>query len=73
MKDIRDAMVEILSESKKFRISDEVHMTEVQVLSRLKRDGLIDWFDSSGKKSFPFSLSGYLVHTQTNEKKIYLA
>lgn len=49
MKDIRDAMVEILSESKKFRISDEVHMTEVQVLSRLKRDGLIDWFDSSGK------------------------
>mmetsp|Transcript_66441 Transcript_66441/g.163800 ORF Transcript_66441/g.163800 Transcript_66441/m.163800 type:complete len:707 (+) Transcript_66441:129-2249(+) len=51
MRDVRDAMVEVWTESRTFRVSDEVHMVEVQVLQRLKRDGLIAWFDSpSGTK-----------------------
>lgn len=45
MKDVRDAMVDIWRQSSKFRVSDEVHMVEIQVLRRLKSDGLIGWFD----------------------------
>jgi hypothetical protein len=51
MRDLRDAMVGVWDESRKYRISDEVHVIEVQVLSRLKRDGLIQWFDEQSNSS----------------------
>lgn len=41
-------MVNIWSESRKHRVTDVVHMIEVQTLNRLKRDGLIQWFDEPG-------------------------
>jgi hypothetical protein len=52
MKDVRNAMVEIWTESASFRVSDTVHMVEVQILQRLKRDGLISWFDEPGSGTF---------------------
>lgn len=41
MKDIKRVMKDIWEESKSYRISDAVHMTEKQLLSRLHRDGLL--------------------------------
>jgi hypothetical protein len=48
MKDVRDAMVDVWRQSSRFRVSDEAHMVELQVLRRLKSDGLIGWFDEPG-------------------------
>ncbi len=39
-------MKEIWEQSKSFRISDKVHMTEVQILQRLKADGVCRWVDN---------------------------
>lgn len=36
MRDLRDAMVSVWDESRKYRVSDEVHVVEVQILSRYK-------------------------------------
>jgi hypothetical protein len=33
MKDVRDAMVDVWRQSSRFRVSDEVHMVEIQVFS----------------------------------------
>lgn len=41
MKDIKRVMKEIWEESKSYRVSDVVHMTEKQILARLHRDGLL--------------------------------
>lgn len=41
MKDIKRVMKEIWEESKSYRVSDAVHMTEKQILARLHRDGLL--------------------------------
>lgn len=44
MKDIKRVMKEIWEESKSYRISDAVHMTEKQILARLHRDGLLQHY-----------------------------
>jgi hypothetical protein len=41
----KKVMKEIWEASKDYRISDRVHMTEVQVLQRLKVDGVFRWID----------------------------
>lgn len=45
VKDIKRVMKEIWEESKSYRISDTVHMTEMQVLGRLCRDGVLPQFE----------------------------
>jgi hypothetical protein len=49
VRDIKRYMKEIWEESKMYRISDRVHMVEVQILQRLKADGVFQWFDSEGQ------------------------
>ncbi len=46
VRDIKRHMKEIWEESKSYRISDRVHMTEVQILQRLKMDGVFEWLDA---------------------------
>lgn len=46
VKDVKRHMKEIWEESKTYRISDRVHMTEIQILQRLKADGVFEWLDS---------------------------
>jgi hypothetical protein len=41
----KQVMKEIWEASKDYRISDRIHMTEVQVLQRLKVDGVFPWID----------------------------
>ena len=38
-------MKEIWEQSKEYRVSDRVHMTEVQILQRLRSDGIFPWID----------------------------
>ena len=45
--DIKRVMKEIWEESKSYRISDTVRMTEMQVLARLCRDGLLPQFQDT--------------------------
>jgi hypothetical protein len=48
IRDVKDAkrhMKQIWEESKSYRVSDRVHMTEVQILQRLKADGVFRWID----------------------------
>lgn len=45
MKHMKNAIIDIWMESQNFRISDEVHMIEVEVLHRLKADGLLSWLE----------------------------
>ena len=45
--DIKRVMKEIWEESKSYRISDAVHMTEKQILARLHRDGLLPLYNGS--------------------------
>ena len=47
VKDIKRVMKEIWEESKSYRISDTVRMTEMQVLARLCRDGLLPHFQDT--------------------------
>jgi hypothetical protein len=47
VKDIKRVMKEIWEESKSYRISDTVHMTEMQVLRRLCRDGVLPQFEDA--------------------------
>ncbi len=42
-------MKEIWESSKEYRISDKVHMTEMQVLHRLKNDGIFPYIDRPAK------------------------
>jgi hypothetical protein len=48
VRDIKRYMKEIWEESKMYRISDRVHMVEVQLLQRLRADGVFEWFDNEG-------------------------
>jgi hypothetical protein len=48
VRDVKRYMKEIWEESKSYRISDQVHMTEIQVLQRLKADRVFEWLDCSG-------------------------
>lgn len=45
LKDMKVAITDVWSQSRRFRVSDEVHMVELEVLHRLKRDGLVQWFE----------------------------
>jgi hypothetical protein len=47
VKNVKRYMKEIWEQSKSFRVSDRVHMTEVQILQRLRNDGVFRWIDSS--------------------------
>lgn len=48
MQDIKRVMKDIWEESKSYRVSDTVHMTEKQILTRLNRDGVLPQFSDSG-------------------------
>jgi hypothetical protein len=43
MREIKRALTDVWEEAKNFRISNEVHMTEISVLERLCRDGVFHW------------------------------
>lgn len=51
IKETKRLMKEIWEESKSYRISDRVHMTEIQVLQRLKNDGVFPWLDRNPRDS----------------------
>lgn len=40
-------MKEIWEEAKTYRISDKVHMLEIQILQRLRGDGVFPWLDNN--------------------------
>lgn len=45
VKETKRLMKEIWEQSKDYRISDRVHMTEVEILQRLQADGVFPWLD----------------------------
>lgn len=45
MRDTKSLMKELWEQSQEFRVSDRVHMVEIQVLQRLKRDGIFPFMD----------------------------
>lgn len=47
MKDTKSLMKELWEQSQEFRVSDRVHMVEIQILQRLKRDGIFPYLDRS--------------------------
>ena len=51
VKDIKRVMKDIWEESKSYRISDHVHMTEKQLLSRLRSDGVLPAYDEASLAS----------------------
>ncbi len=51
VKNVKRYMKEIWEQSKSFRVSDRVHMTEVQILQRLRNDGVFQWVDNEELQS----------------------
>lgn len=48
LKDMKTAITDVWMQSRRYRVSDEVHMVELEILHRLKRDGLVQWFEEPG-------------------------
>lgn len=49
VKEAKKIMKEVWEKSKSYRISDKVHMIEVELLQRLKRDDAFPWIDGHDK------------------------
>ena len=47
VQDAKKHMKDVWEHSKTFRISDKIHMTEVQILHRLRNDGMFQWLDNN--------------------------
>ena len=53
VKETKRLMKEIWEQSKNYRISDRVHMTEIEILQRLRNDGVFPWLDGGQRAAAP--------------------
>lgn len=56
IREIKTAMEDVWSQARQYRISNEVHVVELEILQRLHRDGCLDWYDDARVTKFELSL-----------------